>query len=85
MSKTQTEKELKNLAYNIVFLRKNRGFSKKEMTKILGIGIGTLNKLEKGEVPPRMTVIPIINIWKYFGIHPKEQFEGRLQTKNGKA
>lgn len=81
MSKEQTENELKNFTHNVVYLRKEYGYSKSKMSKILNIGIGSLNKLEKGEVPQRMTIKPIINVWKHFGIHPKNQLETRLKKK----
>ena len=33
--------------FNVKWLREKHGLSKKEMAKILGISVGTLNKIEK--------------------------------------
>ncbi len=60
--------------FNVVWLRKEYGLSKKKMAKILGISAGTLNKIEKGELPPRLSVEIVFNIYNYFGILPKNQF-----------
>lgn len=79
MIKDKSEREMKNFAYNIAWLRKEHGYSKKKMAKILNIGIGSLNKLENGEIPPRMDIQPMINVWLHFGIHPKELIETRLE------
>ncbi len=60
--------------FNVTRLRKRHGLTKKEMAKTLGISVGTLNKIEKGELPPRMSVEIVFNIYQHFGIHPKNQF-----------
>ena len=60
--------------HNIVQLRKNRGLSKKQMSNLLGIGLWSLNKLEKGEIPPKMDVNIIFKISKHFHISPAELF-----------
>lgn len=70
--------EIKNLANNIVRIRKEYGLSKKEMAKILGISIESLRKIEKGEIPLKMSVEVIFEIYDYFGITPKELFESRI-------
>ena len=48
----ENNKEIEYFCHNIAFLRKSHGLSKKEMAKILGIGIWSLNKIERGELPP---------------------------------
>lgn len=60
--------------FNVKWLREKHGLSKKEMAKILGISVGTLNKIEKSELPPRLSVDIVFNIYQHFGIHPKNQF-----------
>ena len=60
--------------YNVAMLRKQHHLSKKQMAKILGIGIGSLNKLESGILPPRMDVKVAFNIFDAFDIHPKDLF-----------
>ena len=45
------------------------------MAEILGIGIKSLEKLENGILPPRLSVKIIFNIYYSFGILPKDQFK----------
>ena len=63
---------------NIIWLRKHYGLSKKEMAKKLGIGIWTLNKIEKGELPPRLKIDVLFYIYKEFGISMSEMLSVRL-------
>lgn len=56
------------LSHNILFLRNSNNITKKEMAKILGVGIETLNKLEKGVLPPRLNVEVLIRIQEYFNV-----------------
>ena len=74
----KTSDELKILIHNITYLRKKYGISKKKMSELLGIGIKSLNKIEKGEVPPRLSANVIFNIWRYFHIRPKDLLGGKL-------
>ena len=66
--------ETKIFLYNVAWLRRKHGLSKKDMAKILGISTATRNKIEKGEMPPRMSVEIVFNIYEYFGVLPKNQF-----------
>lgn len=66
---------------NVMFIRKHSGISKKGMAKLLGIGVGSLNKIEKGEIPPNLSVEVIFNIHRHFGIHPKDLFGQQLGVK----
>ena len=52
---TSTGEELDNLLYNIAWLRRTEGLSKREMAKRLGVGRKTLDLMERGEVPPRLS------------------------------
>lgn len=63
--------------HNVAWLRKHHKLSKKEMAKRLGIGVGSLNKLEGGTVPPNMTSEVLNNLCKHFHISLSDQF-GRL-------
>ena len=71
--KKETEKEIQIFLNNVALLRKKHGLSKKAMAKILGIGVASLNKLESGILPPRVTVDVFFRIYNYFGISPTEQ------------
>ena len=59
---------------NIKQLRQSHNLSKKSMAKIMGIGIGSLNKLESGILPPRADVQCLLNLNKHFGISISELF-----------
>lgn len=56
------------LSKNVKYLRKSRGITQKEMAKILGIGVGSLSKLEKGKLPPRLCVDVLFIMERAFGI-----------------
>lgn len=58
------------LSHNMIWLRRKHGLSKKQMAKRLGIGIGTLNALERGELPPRMGVSVLYAIHDSLGTAP---------------
>ena len=73
MSRAENERELKNFCRNVAWLRKQNGLSKREMAKRLGIGIATLDKIERGEFPSRMGIEVLFSIQKHFGISPKHQ------------
>ena len=68
------QREIKNLSHNIKHLRQSHNLSKKSMAKIMGIGIGSLNKLESGILPPRADVQCLLNLNRHFGISISELF-----------
>ena len=72
--KEQIETDIEQFLENIASLRKHYGLSKKRMAQILGIGIGSYNKLEQGIFPERLTVDVIFNMTKYFKITPANLF-----------
>ena len=64
---------------NIAWLRKKHGLSKKEMAKILGIGLHSLNNIEMGEMPPRLGYSILLTVYQQFGILPSAQITQRLE------
>ena len=66
------EREEQNFLHNIAWLRKYYGLSKKRMAEVLGIGAGTLNKIENGEMPPRLGAGIFLRIYHNFGIRPSD-------------
>ena len=70
--------QLANLLYNLAWIRKSCGISKRQMSALLGISIGTLNKIEKGEVPPRMSAEVLIKVQTYFCLRMQDLLERRL-------
>ena len=71
----ENDKELLVLMKNIKYLRLKNGLTKREMAKIIGVGIKTLNQIEKEEFPKRFTVRILYGISEHFGILPSKQFE----------
>lgn len=75
MDTERNNKETACFMHNVLWLRKHYGFSKKEMSGLLNISIKTLNKIENGKLPPRLTVEIVFNIIDRFKISPKSLFE----------
>lgn len=59
---------------NVKRLRQKEKLSKREMSKILGIGVKTLTAIESGIIPPRMGCTMLLKIHKSFGIRPEDMF-----------
>lgn len=77
-SQDEINNEFDCFMHNIAYLRNHYGLSKKKMAEILEISVKTLNKIENGIFPRKLTVNVVINIKKHFNISPKIQFEKRL-------
>ncbi len=69
---------LEILSHNILYLRKKHNLTKKEMSLILGVGIKTLNELEQGLLPPRLSVSVLFKIKDSFGVSLKNQVSVKL-------
>ena len=74
MTEIRSKEELNNLLYNIKWLRMQHGLSEKQMAEILGIGVGSLRKIENGALPPRLSVSIVFKVQNYFCIQPKDLF-----------
>ena len=59
---------------NIKYIREREGLSQKEMAKALGIGVKSLVKLERGELPPRLDCMVVYYVHRNFGVKPAELF-----------
>ena len=57
---------------NIKKIRENKKLSKREMAKLLGISVYSLNIIESGKVPHRLSIDIVYNINSSFGISPNE-------------
>ena len=64
--------------YNVIWLRKHYGLSKKEMAKKLGISVWMLNKIERGELPPNLKIDVLFCIRKEFGVFMLDVLSVRL-------
>lgn len=60
--------DIKAFCGNVKRLRAENGLSKKDMAKIMGTGVDSLNKLEAGHMPVRLGVEAIFNLAAYFHI-----------------
>lgn len=59
---------------NIRRLRAKHHLSRKGMAKQLGISVYSLNLIEKGTIPDRLTCEVIFEVYRRFGISPKMLF-----------
>lgn len=66
---------------NLKHLREKEGLTHKEMAACLGIGVETLKRLERGEIPPRVSVEVIFRASTVFGLHPKELFRPPMKDE----
>ena len=76
----EAHSELGFLGENLVYLRKANGISKREMARIMVIGVQTLTKLERGELPPRMKVEALFRVQNRFGV-PVHRLLGERLSK----
>ena len=66
--------EIARFCSNIRALREREGISKAAMAKRLHIGVGTLTRLERGELPPRLDCSIVFVICDEFGISVSDLF-----------
>ena len=79
----KTDTELEHWMRFVKTLRQQNGLSQKEMAAILGIGLYSLRKIERGIFPLNLSLSPILNLYKHFGIKPSDQFSDCVfQDKN---
>jgi len=67
--------ELKHFCVTVSDLRRKHRLSKTEMSKILGISVSSLNKLEDG-VMPRISCAVVYRLMDYFHLTAEEVFGG---------
>ncbi len=68
------DRDLQTLLHNIAWLRARHGISKRRMCRLLHIGAGTLERIERGELPPQLTIDVAFYIEKEFGVKPADLF-----------
>ena len=73
MNNAKLKQEQHILCRNILLLRKIHSLTKKKMSQILGISTSSLNKIEEGKLPSRISVSVILRIYEYFGVSPFSQ------------
>lgn len=73
------DKQLPVLCENLHHLRTKHGLSKAEMAHILGIGMKTLNSLERGQSSPRLGSSVLYNASVYFNIKTDDLLHSRIE------
>ena len=68
-----------NFLDNIARLRRHHKLTKKEMAAKLNISVWSLNKMEKGELPPRLTIDVLYRIYLVFGISMADFVSAQLE------
>lgn len=79
------QQELENFMYNITWLRKHYGLSKKKMAELLGIGLWSLNQIEQGRMPPRLGVDILFALRRNFGLRISVLLAKRLDTETDQS
>ncbi len=59
---------------NVRNLRKMYNLTKEQMSKVMGIGIHSLNLIEKGIIPQKLSINAVFALARYFRIPPKNIF-----------
>ncbi len=72
------KQEIDNFTHNVKFLREKHNISKTKMADILGISFNSLNKIESGQMPKRMSVGVVFRIEQYFGVKCYLLFKNRF-------
>jgi len=66
---------------NIIWLRRKYGRPKKKMAALLGIGLWSFNQIELHQLPPRLTVAVLYNVYRHFGVSPARLLTRRLEEE----
>ncbi len=83
MENTSSKTAFENLSHNIIWLRKHHGYSKRKMAELLGIGLWSLNRLERFEIPPKLTVDILYWLHQQFRLLPHILLTQRLDAADG--
>ena len=73
--KETNEQELKIFTENIKLLREKASLTQSQMAELLNISIGSLEKLESGVIPKRLSVEVVFKIMSVFKTNPFEAIE----------
>ncbi len=71
--KERTDPE--TLSHNLLWLRRHHGYSQRAMAKLLKIGVGSLRRLEHGEIPEKLTIEFLYEVYAHFEVLPSELME----------
>lgn len=66
--------ELDIFVKNVLRLKREYGYTQKEMAQIMKVSTPTLKKIEDGKFPPGLGLNTIERVCKHFKIYPKDLF-----------
>ncbi|MBQ2699666.1 MAG: helix-turn-helix transcriptional regulator [Clostridia bacterium] len=66
------QKQWENMVNNLIRLRKEKGLSRREMARLLGIGPLMLAKIEQGTLSRRLSAEIFLAIEEVFGLLPSQ-------------
>ena len=69
-----SNEQLLNFCKNVKSLRQYCKLSKTKMSKLLGISVNSLTKIENGKIPERLNCYVLVRIYNIFGIKMSEIF-----------
>ena len=78
----ETNKEFLIFCQNIKYLRNQHHLFKKKMAQLLGIGVGSLTKLEHDVMPPMLNCNILFHIYYNFSIYPGDIFSPLNKKKD---
>ena len=67
-----------NLIYNIIWLRRQSGLSKKTMARLLHIGVPTLDRIEAGQLPDHLQADILVHLADLFRVPIATLLEQKL-------
>ena len=70
-----------NFVHNVKWLRIHYDFSKEKMSKVLGITVEMLEKIENNEIPADLTAEAILNLGNFFLVEPEKIMGRHLDSK----
>ena len=68
----KNDKEMERFCKNIRSLRKFHKLNQKQMAEKLHIGIWSLKKIEKGQIPPQLRIDVLLYIYEHFHYTPEQ-------------
>lgn len=71
-----------NFLSNIAWIRKYYGISKKNMAKLLKIGVADITCIETGKIPSELSAEIIFIVQKRFGVAPADLLEKQLKNES---
>lgn len=81
MPTDRNAEQVENLCYNIAYLRRRHGLTKKEMALALGIGVRSLSMIEQGKLPRNLGVVQVFFVTQLFRVSMKSLLSSRLDEE----